>query len=696
MSDNRSARRLPAAGVPAEFVLDAGHTVLSCTPSAQDLLGSSPERLCGHDFTSYFEDPAQWALLVPRALGGVRQAGQAVLLGADGGKRAVFLDVATLVTGSGNGARLLVRLTPADGAPGAVPPDAGPGVLPADSRASSRTDLLNATASRIGTTLDIAGNAEELVEVLVPAFADLGAVDLTEAVLGEEPGEFSGEVAMRRTAVAAAAGRWPSESHPLGATLYVKDVAGEHLRHDSVGFVPDLADVRKLTTEDGGAPRPELPQGATSLLVIPLRARGLVLGSVALWRTGDRRPFDRSDAVLAEEVGARAALGIDNARRYTNERRTAEALRRSLLPRPVADSAAAETAGIHVPADTPAGIGGSWYDVIELSSTRVGFVVGSVPGQGLRAAAAMGRLRSAVETLADLDPAPDELLSHLDDLVVRFGGTEQRENIRPGAAGALCGASCVYAIYDPVTHRCLVASAGHPAPILVRQGDAGAEEVRIARGPTLGTGGEPFEPTELQLKPGDVLAFHSSALAWDSPEAKDRLATVREAAEAAARSGQPMAEAGRRVQERLHATSPEDDVALLLTRVRELPRACTAAWELDAEPREVARARAVIGAQLVEWGLDDLVFATELIVSELVTNAVRYACAPITLRLIKEQRLICEVADPSQTQPHLRRARVTDEGGRGLFLIAQLTHRWGSRYTTSGKAIWTEQLLDEG
>ncbi|MCM2414299.1 ATP-binding protein [Streptomyces sp. RKAG290] len=137
----------------------------------------------------------------------------------------------------------------------------------------------------------------------------------------------------------------------------------------------------------------------------------------------------------------------------------------------------------------------------------------------------------------------------------------------------------------------------------------------------------------------------------------------------------------------------DDDVTLLLARTRTVAEQDTATWEYPADPAAVHEARADVSAQLAAWGLEELMFATELIVSELVTNAIRYAGGPVALRLIRDRVLVCEVADPSNTQPRLRRALSTDEGGRGLFLIAQLATRWGCRYGARGKTLWTEQAL---
>jgi anti-sigma regulatory factor (Ser/Thr protein kinase) len=757
-------------------VVDARGTVVSCTGRAAALLGCHPDALRGHDVVELFENPGTWAVLVSGAVGGRQNTGGVVLLRPGGGTLHVRLRLTVLVPDGSHGAHLLLRMgSDADeavtvGSGTARPRETARRVedgapdrarsAPTGDSAQERADLLYASAAAIGGSLDIARNAEDLAAVLVPAFADLASVDLTHAVLqGEEPTPFTGRTPLLRVAVAAVDG-WPQEAYPLGATLTLGDVTGEQVRRGAAGFLADLTDVRAILAGKEERSRLLLPDAATSLLLMPVQARGLVLGAVLLWRAGERRRFDETDASLADEVASRAALSIDNARRYTKERRTAETLQRSLLPRVVSDSTAAETSGVYVPGGTPEGIGGSWFDVIELSSARVAFLVGRVPGHGLGATAAMGRLRAAVGTLADLDPPPDELLSHLDDLVVRFANTDDRDPVRAGIEGALRGASCVYVTYDPLTGRCLIASAGHPGPVLVRgsaagsgaaaergaTGSAGAEEagefgaaelpppeglvaerVEVSAGPPLGTGGGPFEMTELRLAAGDVLAFHSDGAARRVDERDDerdkeregaqdggrdgtrdgavtdrdqddagkrrRQAAVYEAARSAAASGRSMAATGRELLSRLSDPAPGHDQSLLLARVRELPAGRTAGWTVTADPEAVAAVRSGVTAQLAAWDLADLAFSTELIVSELVTNAIRYAGAPISVRLIKDQRLVCEVSDPSQTQPHLRRARLTDEGGRGLFLIAQLTHRWGSRYTPDGKTIWTEQLL---
>ncbi|WP_328908777.1 SpoIIE family protein phosphatase [Streptomyces sp. NBC_00234] len=558
-------------------------------------------------------------------------------------------------------------------------------------RSRRHSALVAAASARLGQSLDVRRNAEVLTDLLVPEFADLAAVDVTETVLvGKEPGDLLTGATLLRVAAVARDGHWPAGLYPLDSVVRVQGAEGDLLRAGTARFDRDVSELRARIGDDERRKRLLQAPGATSFMVVPLHARGRVLGAVALWRTAERAPFDEEAAALASDIGSRAGLAIDNARRYTRERRMAEALQRSLLPQPVVAVTAADTAGFYVAGRTAAGTGGSWFDVIILSSTQVALVVGTVVGHGLNASAAMGCLQTAVRTLADLDPAPDELLTHLDDLVVRLA----EQQLPEARDGSVRGATCLYAVYDPVSGRCSMASAGHPAPLLAPADGGAAGTVELPVGAALGLGGAPFEPIELDIAPGDVLALLAGSLAKDG--ARD--VVVEQLGTGAPPSGRrplPVQDLGQAVLAPFLGEPPDDDAALLVARVWASTEGAVASWEFPADVERVADARAEAAGQLTRWGLDELVFTTELIVSELVTNAMRYAGGPVLLRLIKDRRLICEVSDPSQTQPHLRRARLTDEGGRGLFLVAQLTHRWGSRYTASGKTIWTEQLLED-
>nr|WP_282190070.1 ATP-binding SpoIIE family protein phosphatase [Streptomyces sp. S1D4-11] len=343
----------------------------------------------------------------------------------------------------------------------------------------------------------------------------------------------------------------------------------------------------------------------------------------------------------------------------------------------------------YLPAATQLGVGGDWYDVIPLSGARVALVVGDVVGHGIHAAATMGRLRTAVRTLADIDLPPDELLTHLDDVVIRLSAEVSAETDTESAGDI--GAACLCAVYDPVVGRCTLARAGHVLPAVVTR-DGTVNLLELPAGPPLGLGGLPFETAEIDLPEGSLIALYTDGLI----EALDHdiEAGLTRLCHALAQSSASLEATCDTVLEALlPADRPHDDVALLLARTHTLGDRQVATWAVDADPAEVARARASVSEQLNTWGLEELDFTTELVVSELVTNAIRYGRPPIQLRLIHDRTLMCEVADAGSTTPHLRRARVFDEGGRGLFLVAQLAEHWGTRHARRGKTVWAECAL---
>ncbi len=548
----------------------------------------------------------------------------------------------------------------------------------------TRLKLLYDASGDIGTTLDVTRTAEELAQVAVPRFADFVTVDLAEPVLrGEEPAAGSG-MQMRRTAVSGV-----REDHPL----YPKGdlITFAESSPQARGFETGQAEIEPRLSEspDWRVQDPEgtarvLEYGIHSLIAAPLRARGVLLGVVNFWRSEKPEPFEDDDLSLAAELAARAAVSIDNARRYTREHGMAVALQRSLLPRALPEQSAVEVAHRYLPAQ--AGVGGDWFDVIPLPGARVALAVGDVVGHGLHAAATMGRLRTAVHNFSALDLPPDELLGHLDELVGRI----DQDGVAAGDENAITGATCLYAIYDPVSRNCAVARAGHPVPVLVDP-DGGTDFPEVPSGLPLGIGGLPFESVEFQLPPGSRLVLYTDGLI----ERRDRdidtgLRILRDAVVSADRSPEETCET---VLDALLPARQGDDIALMVARTRVLEGDRIAELELPADPAAVAGARAAVSEQLTEWGLEELAFTTELILSELITNAIRHASGPVRVRLLHDRYLICEVSDNSSTSPHLRHAAHTDEGGRGLFLVAQFAERWGTRYTKQGKVIWTEQPL---
>jgi amino acid transporter/anti-sigma regulatory factor (Ser/Thr protein kinase) len=366
-------------------------------------------------------------------------------------------------------------------------------------------------------------------------------------------------------------------------------------------------------------------------------------------------------------------------------------LQRSLLPGCLPRHASVESASRYLPADSGSGVGGDWYDVIPLSGSRVGLVVGDVLGHGLRAVATMGRLRTGVRVLARLDLSPDELLSRLDDLVEQTahegGAGHGPGHLRPWVDDAM-GVTCLYAVYDPISGKCSMARAGELTPAVVDPRTGVVDYPALPPGPALGVGGLPYQGTELELAPGSLVALFTGGLLQ---AADDREAGLAKLSPVLADGGRSLDDLCDRAVATLLPGAVDEDATLLLVRTRLLDRNRFAQWELSPDPAGVATIRTAVSKQLGDWELDDLVFTTELIVSELVTNAIRYVGGPIQVRLIRDQTLICEVSDTGHTTPNLRHAASDDEGGRGLFIIAQMTHHWGTRYTSTGKTIWTEQ-----
>ncbi|MFJ8536017.1 SpoIIE family protein phosphatase [Streptomyces sp. NPDC093591] len=555
--------------------------------------------------------------------------------------------------------------------------------------ARRRLELLHDASVRIGTTLDVTRTAEELAEVTVPRFADFVAVDLPDSVLrGEEPEALGGATALRRVAIRAVR-KDPHNLYDVGDLVeYVPSTPqARSLETRQSVLEPVLAEAGGWIAQDPARLARVLAAGIHSLITVPLRARGTTLGVVSFYRSVRPAPFEDDDLSLAQELSGRAAICIDNARRYTREHNTALTLQRSLLPRGRSEQSAVEVAYRYLPAQ--AGVGGDWFDVIPLSGARVALVVGDVVGHGLHAAATMGRLRTAVHNFCALDMPPDDLLTHLDDLVGRLDRGEGWAAENTPDSG-IVGATCLYAVYDPVSRRCTLTRAGHPLPAVVAP-DGTVEFVDLPSCPPLGLGGMPFETVELELAEGSQLVLYTDGLVEDRHRdidaGLDKLRTV------LADVGRPPEETCEAVLDALLPARPGDDVALLIARTHTLGADRVAQWELPSDPAVVSRARVAVTGQLAAWGLDDLAFTTELIASELVTNAIRHAHGSVQLRLLRDRALICEVSDGSSTSPRLRRARSTDEGGRGLFLVAQLTERWGTRYTPNGKIIWTEQPL---
>ncbi|MGX1885861.1 SpoIIE family protein phosphatase [Streptomyces sp. NPDC055287] len=565
--------------------------------------------------------------------------------------------------------------------------------------ARGRLKLLYDAGTEIGTTLDVVRTCEELTEFAVGRFADYATVDLVEAVLrSEEPtatGTSTGPgVDLRRVAFSGI--QQGTSLYPLGKTIrFVPSTpVGFSLGKGEAVLQAHLAQFAGWQEQDPERARQLVEHGIHSMIAVPLRARGVILGLAIFWRSEKPEPFEEEDLSVAEELVARAAVSVDNARRYTREHTMAVTLQRSLLPRGLPEQNAVDVAYRYLPAQAGlgglGGVGGDWFDIIPLPGARVALVVGDVVGHGLHAAATMGRLRTAVHNFSTLDLPPDELLWHLDELVARIDQDETGDNADAGVTGA----TCLYAIYDPVTGHCTMARAGHLQPAIVHP-DGTTVFADVPGGPPLGLGGLPFETLDMRLPENSRLVLYTDGLVEDRDRDIDEgLALLRRTlGEHAGRTPEEICE---EVLGALLPVRQRDDIALLVSRTRVLDSSRVADWDVPPDPSAVAEVRAAVTRKLAEWDLVEEAFTTELILSELVTNAIRYAAGPIRVRIIRDRSLICEVSDGSSTSPHLRQAANTDEGGRGLFLVAQFADRWGTRYTADGKVIWTEQPMPDG
>ncbi|NUK21462.1 SpoIIE family protein phosphatase [Streptomyces lunaelactis] len=576
--------------------------------------------------------------------------------------------------------------------------------------ASARRNLalLNEASARIGNSLDLETTARELLDVAVPGFCDLASVDLYQGLLtGDEapPGQWGsphaeshggGSAELRRVAFASAVSDAPLVPPPgCGQEGSAPTTLGEVHRYpfnSPCASALRTARVQSIPGEEGTL--------VQSTFAVPMVAHDTVVGLVQFSRTKGSEPFGERDRALAGELAARAAVCIDNARLYRREHERALILQRSLLPPGDPEAAGLDIACRYLPGNTATEVGGDWFDVIELPGHRTALVVGDVMGRGLRAAVAMGELRTAVRTLALLDLEPAEVLSALDEIARGLGspsGTQQASRVahksREADLSEVYLATCVYAVYDPVTRRCTFANAGHLPPVLVEPGEE-ALLLDVPPGMPLGVGGEPFEEVEVELPEGSLLALYTDGLVESRDHPLDEgLRAFRAALTDPVR---PLEDVCDHVLNTLDTRHGEDDIALLMARIQGLPVEAVGDWLLPREPRSVGRARELARAQLLSWNLEALVDTVELLVSELVTNALRYGEGEIRLRLLRDRTLVCEVWDAGLVQPRRRRARDTDEGGRGLQLVGLLSAAWGSRRTPRGKTVWFELALPDG
>ena len=550
-------------------------------------------------------------------------------------------------------------------------------------RRRGRDAALAAVRDGVGWTLDVDATCRDLVEALVPGYADVGVVEVVDAVLrGEtsEPGPLAPDVPLRRAAFEGG----NQGTHPVGDVREVQP--GTPFQRALTDLRVRVLPLKDAPWADADAARADSVRniGAHTLLVAPLTLRGAALGLVSLYRCGDSEPFTDEDIPVVSAMASRTALGIDNARRYVHEYTIASALQRRLLPQRPAPQPAVETDHLLL----PGGGADTWFDTIALSGARTALVIGEVAEGGIHAATTMGQLRTVVHALAALDLEPDELLARLYDTAARLANERAQLPKSDPLQQEPLAATCAYAVYDPFTEKCTVASAGHPAPLVVEPG-GDAFVVGLAVGPPLGTADRaPVAEVSVPLREGSLLVLHSNALRSHAQPSSGALR------QALTPTDRPMRDLCDSVAHALPDSADLRGAALLLARTHAMPEDRYAAWELPYDKTAPATARRLTSKRMADWHLEgDTGDATELIVSELVTNAVRYGQPPVELRLILDRGLTCEIRDGSTTAPYMKYAGAVDEGGRGLFIISQLASLWGTRYAAEGKTVWSEQAI---
>ncbi|MGW7239464.1 ATP-binding SpoIIE family protein phosphatase [Streptomyces sp. NPDC054804] len=552
-----------------------------------------------------------------------------------------------------------------------------------------RLEFLNEVSGKIGTSLDLSRTIVEVSRAVVPRFTDVAGTYLREQVVAGEgfPDGVPDTTTMwHRVALEHTdePGRWDDvvpvgEAMPFPAhtPFFQCMTSGEPVLVPRISVEMGHAIASQFEKRDI---RPLIT--GRSMLVVPLKARNVVLGFMILLRHPERETFNDMDRVTGAELAARAGLVLDNARMYTFQESVAETLQDSMLPQIPPRMAGCDIATRYLPGTLLGRIGGDWFDSVKLPGARTALVVGDVMGHGLNSAAMMGQLRTAVQTMAALDLPPAQLLRNLDDLAQRLGD------------GYL--ATCLYAVYDPIESELHLANAGHIPPVLVRAVDGRSELLDLPTGAPIGVGGVAFESIRVRVDPGDRLVMCTDGLV--EMRGADIGVGLAALCESAAHPAASMDDACDTIIRALAATfstagrgDRKDDVALLMARLNGIEPDDVAEWRLALDPAEVPRARAAVREQLHDWGLARLADPAELMVSEIVTNAVRHSHSrPVQLRLIRGETLLCEVDDDDHTLPTLLSVEPGAGSGRGLRVVSTLAREWGTSRTSAGKTVWFE------
>jgi serine phosphatase RsbU (regulator of sigma subunit) len=542
-------------------------------------------------------------------------------------------------------------------------------VINAAAGAGEQVALPGTASHAIGTTLDVCQTVQEMTAVLVPAIADYSTIDLLEPVLhGDDPpaSGLEDRSVWRRAAVHGI------DQGPLHA---LRDAVPE------LAAACPLCEPRLVVRLDHGDTwsRPKRPGdadlgrlGLHSMMVVPLVTRGQVLGLVTVYRGRQRASFSQADLRIATHIGAFAALALDNARRYARERAVALGLQMSLLPREIPLHPGLETTHRYLPANRSALVGGDWLDVAALPDGRIALTIGDASGHDIRAAAAMGRLRTLMQAEVSQGREPAELLTRVDALMA--AGNHDPSDI----------ATCLHGVYDPVSRRCTIARAGHPPPALLHP-DGSVEFPEIPAGPPLGIGGQQYATAELQLTEGDILVLYTDGLIETHDQDID--VGMNRLAAALGRGSHSLNQLCDAVLTDLRPHGGEDDITLLAVAIRGLPHHRTASWGLSCDSTEACRARRLIRGQLEQWNLPTLADTAEPLIEELVSAAACDDGCPLGVRLHRTDVLLVEVLSARGTMRGASRGQCASGE---LHMIGDRAQHWGVRDHADGRTVWFE------
>ncbi len=548
--------------------------------------------------------------------------------------------------------------------------------------AGRRLELLARATGAVGSALEPERALRALTDVVVGELADSCAVYLVESgLVGPDAagptGAPAGPPILRRAVASvrpgltglpmprARMGQWPQDSPVNLAALTGR------------GHIASLEGASWLSSTDMARWMQHV--GAHTLAAVPLILRGQVAGVVSLMAAGDRPPYTEADVAFLEELAARAAVAVEHAELYRRSRDTALTLQRSLLPPTVVEPEGLEIAARYVPGVEDTEVGGDWFDVIDLGAGRVGLVIGDVMGRGVRAAAIMGQLRTAVRTCARLELSPYEVLTLLDSVV---------SEIDEGQI-----ATCIYGVVEPHTGLLTLANAGHPPPLVVAP-DGLVSRLYMEVGTPLGLGRGDVKEYTVRLHRGALLVLFTDGLV-ESRE-RDIDAGVSDLAAVLARQDGSL---GKRADQALEALGRDeghdDDVALLLVGLPDTDSGGATRYAdiaVPDGPAGLGEARGRAYDLLTRWWVDaDTTDSVVLLMSELVTNALVHGRSPLSVRLRRTgSRVIVEVSDCDPRLPRRRHADFDDEGGRGLELVSLIASRWGTRSVGDGKVVWAE------